>query len=221
MVGHIDPFSGDLFSQIASLENLFLSFREFRRGKRKKLDVQRFEIKSENNLFTLHEKLSNKIYRHSDYTAFYVTDPKLRHIHKASVPDRIIHHAVYRVLYPLFDKSFIFDSYSCRLKKGTHKAVLRLEKFAKIVSQNYAKPCHVLKCDIRKFFDSVNHEILLNLIGKKISDKNCLWLIKEIIDSFPKYPQGFVQPDLFERERESTFCVAPACRRGREFPSVI
>lgn len=175
----------DLFSKIISLENLFLSWREFRRGKRKKKDVCQFERNLEDNLFLLHYELKNKTYHHSDYTSFYITDPKLRHIHKACVLDRVVHHAVYRVLYPIFNKSFIFDSYSCRVDKGTHKALDRLEKFTKKISRNYTQPCWALKCDIKKFFDSVNHEILFSIITKRIKDDDTIRLIKEIIESFP------------------------------------
>jgi len=174
----------NLFSQIISLENLFLSWREFRKGKRGKLDVQRFERNLEDNLFEVHQQLKSQTYRHSHYTSFYVTDPKLRHIHKANVRDRIIHHAIYRILYSFFDKTFIFDSYSCRLEKGTHKVVKRLERFTRKISQNYIKPCFALKCDIKKFFDSVDHSILFNLIKKKISDKKALNLIWRIITSY-------------------------------------
>lgn len=174
----------NLFEQIISLENLFASWKEFRLGKRKKTDVQVFERNLEDNLFNLHLELKNKTYRHSDYTSFYITDPKSRHIHKAEVRDRIVHHAIYRILYPIFDKGFIFDSYSCRNKKGTRKAVARLESFTRIVSKNYTNTCWALKCGVKKFFASVDHQILLSLIKKKISDKNVLWLISEIIYSF-------------------------------------
>ena len=148
----------------------------------------------EDNLFQLHYELLSKIYRHSDYTSFYVTDPKVRHIHKACVRDRIVHHAVYRVLYPIFDKSFIFDSYSCRNKKGTHKAVDRLESFARKISKNYTQPCWALKCDVKKFFNSVDHKILFNLLKERISDPEALDLLRKIIDSF--------QVGDSERERE-------------------
>lgn len=182
----------NLFSQIVSLENLFLGWKEFRRGKRKKQDVQEFEKHFEDRLFQLHYDLKNKTYRHSYYTSFYITDPKLRHIHKACVKDRIVHHAVYRVLYLIFDKTFIFDSYSCRIGKGTHKAVSRLEKFTRKVSKNYTQPCWALKCDIKVFFDSVDHLILFELIKKKIQDHETLNLIWNIISSFSSR----------ERERE-------------------
>ena len=160
--------------------------------------MQLWERNLEDNLFKLHAELKYKIYRHSDYTAFYITDPKQRHIHKADVRDRILHHAVYRVLYPIFDKSFIFDSYSCRLNKGTHKAVARLENFARKVSKNYTSPCFGLKCDIKKFFDSVDHTILYEIVERRIGDKDVLWLLREIIDSF-----NLALPDVqIERERE-------------------
>ena len=159
----------DSFQKIISLENLFLAWREFRRGKRKKFDVQLFERNLEDNLFDLHQELKNQTYQHGDYTSFYITDPKLRKIHKAPVRDRVLHHAVYRVLYSIFDKTFIHDSYSCRLKKGTHKAVDRLEVFIRKVSKNYTGRCFVLKCDIKKFFHSVDQQILINLVSEKIS----------------------------------------------------
>jgi len=107
----------NLFNKIISLENLFASWKEFRKGKRKKIDVQEFERNLEDSLFALNLELKNKTYRHSDYTSFYVTDPKSRHIHKACVKDRIVHHAIYRILYPMFNPIFIDDSYSCRNKK--------------------------------------------------------------------------------------------------------
>ncbi|MEK9174510.1 MAG: hypothetical protein AAB725_00890, partial [Patescibacteria group bacterium] len=124
-----------IFKKIISLENLFLAWREFKKGKRKRLDVQEFEFNLEDNLFQFNYELKNKTYKHNLYIPFYVTDPKLRHIHKATVCDRVLHQAVFRVLYPLFDKNFIYDSYSCRVGKGTHKAVTRLENFCRKLSQ--------------------------------------------------------------------------------------
>ena len=183
------------------MENLYLSYKEFRRGKRKKPDVQLFERHLEDNLFELHHQLKNKTYQHSNYTSFYITDPKRRHIHKASVKDRVVHHAVYRLLYPIFDESFIYDSYSCRLKKGTHKAINRLEKFTRIVSRNHTRPCFALKCDIKKFFASVDHNILYKLVKRKINDKDVLGLIWGIIKSFDSKNQLPRKLEI-ERERE-------------------
>jgi retron-type reverse transcriptase len=173
-----------IFEKIISLENLYISWKEFKRGKTKKLDVQKFEMFLEDNLFNLHQELKSRTYRHSNYTDFYIIDPKLRQIHKASVKDRVLHHAIYRILYPIFDKNFIFDSYSCRNRKGAQKAVLRLENFCRKASKNYTRICYCLKCDIKKYFDSIDHKILVALLRKQINDEEVMWLLKETIRSF-------------------------------------
>lgn len=147
-------------------------------------------------------KLRNKTYKHFHYTSFYVNDPKLRHIHKASVRDRVLHHAIFRILYPIFDKSFIFDSYSCRLGKGTHSAVNRLKNFLRKLSANNYRNIYVLKCDIKKFFGSINQNLLIKIIRNKIKDENLIWLIKTIIRSFQTednkgLPLGNVTSQLF------------------------
>ncbi len=156
----------------------------------------------EDNLFQLHQELKDKTYRPDSYLAFYVQDPKLRHIHKASVRDRVLHQAVFRVLYPIFDKGFIYDSYSSRLGKGTHIAVERLGIFLRKLSRNYRKPIFALKCDISKFFDSIDQQTLLNLIKNKIFDPSAVWLIEKIVKSFQKNPDkglplGNVTSQLF------------------------
>lgn len=99
-----------------------------------------------------------------------------------------MHHAVFRMLYPIFDKAFIYHSYSCRNEKGTHRAVNRLQKFARKTSENNTKTCFILKCDIRRFFGSIDRSILIGLIQKKIKDKNTMCLMTEIIKSFSTSP---------------------------------
>ena len=172
------------YDNLISIKNLFQAWDEFVKGKRKKKDVQEFHLNLEDNLFELHRKLKNKTYKHGDYEDFYVSDPKRRHIHKAKVTDRIVHHLLYKYLYGVFDKTFIYDYYSCRLDKGTHKAVKRLEKFTRKVSSNYTRSCWALKLDIKKFFASVDHKILLELLEKRVQDKDILWLLREVIQSF-------------------------------------
>ena len=172
------------YLNLISIENLFQAWSEFRKGKTKRLDVQEFERHLEDNLFDLFNSLKNKTYRHGDYQSFYVQDPKQRHIHKARVSDRVVHHLLYTFLYNLFDKSFVYDSYSCRLNKGTHKGVKRLEEFTRKVSRNYTNNCFALKLDIKKFFASIDHKILIKLLEKKIIDKDILWLLAQIIFSF-------------------------------------
>lgn len=172
------------YEDIIATLNIFQAWEEFVKGKKKKEDVQGFNRNLEDNLFELHRKLKNQTYRHGTYQDFYVSDPKRRHIHKANVSDRIVHHLLYKYLYELFDKTFIYNSYSCRLGKGTHKGVKRLAKFGRIVSKNYTRQCWALKLDIKKFFASVDQKILKDLIKRKIKDKNILWLIVGVIDSF-------------------------------------
>lgn len=174
----------NIFEKIISLENLFLAWKEFKKGKNKKEDVREFNLNLEENIFQLHQELKDNTYKHSNYTAFYITDPKLRHIHKACVRDRVLHHAVFRILYFIFNKGFIFDSYSCRLNKGTHRAARRLKVFCRRSSRNNSKNFFALKCDIKKFFDSVDQKILIDLITRKIKDRNVLCLLQVIIGSF-------------------------------------
>ena len=172
------------YSTFVSLNNLFVAWGEFRRGKKNKVDVQLFERNLEDNLFQLHHELKYKTYRHGSYESFYVNDPKRRHIHKASVRDRVVHHLLYIYLYQRFNQHFIYDSYSCRLEKGTHKAVDRLEIFTRRVSKNYTKNCWVLHLDIKKFFASVDHSMLKSFLTMGIDNVDILWLLEEVIDSF-------------------------------------
>jgi len=172
------------FEDIISLENLLEAWQEFLRGKRKKKDVQEFHANLMDNILELHYDLLYHRYEHGGYKAFKVHDPKTRNIHKASVRDRLLHHAIYRQLYPFFDRTFIFDSYSCRLEKGTHKAIIRFNQFFLKVSKNNTKTCWVIKGDIRKFFASIDHKILINILKDYIPDKDIVWLLTKVIDSF-------------------------------------
>jgi len=174
------------FNNIICVQNLLISWQEFLNGKRKRADAILFSMNLMDNIFSLHNDLKNKTYKHSNYEAFKINDPKPRDIHKAKVRDRLLHHAIYRILYPYFDKKFIYDSYSCRVEKGTHKAIYRFESFIKKVSNNNTKQCWVLKCDIKKFFASIDHNILKSILEKHTQDKDTLWLLNNIIDSFPK-----------------------------------
>lgn len=172
------------FDEIISVENLLSAWKEFILGKRGKKDVQEFSHNLMDNIFSLHRDLINHTYKHGGYQAFKINDPKPRDIHKASVRDRLAHHAIYRILYPFFNRTFIADSYSCRNEKGTHKAIDVFRRFAWKVSKNNTRTCWILKCDIRKFFANIDHNILLGILGKYIPDKNILWLLENVIESF-------------------------------------
>ena len=172
------------YKQIISLENLMQAWKEFLNGKRLRKDVQEFERNLMEHIIALHKDLSTKIYKHSTYHPFKISDPKPRDIHKANVRDRLLHHALYRTLYPYFDSKFIHDSYSCRINKGTHRTINRFRSMILKVSKNNTKTCWVLKCDIRKFFANIDHAILRSILAKHIQDTNALWLLNEIISSF-------------------------------------
>ncbi len=161
-----------------------MAWRRFSKGKRSKKDVALFELHLEDNIFLLHQKLVSDEWKPDPYKIFFVQDPKLRRIHKASVADRVLYQAMYQVVYQIFDKHFIYDSYASRNFKGTHRGVKRFQTFAGKVSGNHRRPAFVLKCDIRRFFDSVDHTILLRLIEQRISDKELLRLLENIIGSF-------------------------------------
>ena len=172
------------FEDIISIENLLEAWKEFLRGKRGKADVQEFCLRLMDNIFSLHNDLANYSYQHGGYQAFNIFDPKPRNIHKASVRDRLLHHAIYRKLYPFFDKTFIADSYSCRINKGTHKAINRFHSLAYRIGKNHTKTCWILKCDIKKFFASIDHKILMEILKQYIPDQNILWLLEKVIGSF-------------------------------------
>ena len=179
-----DSCMDNIFSEIISVGNLFSAWCEFRRGKRGRYDVQEFERHLEDNVFELNEDLLNGWYHHGSYHRFHIYDPKHRIIHKAAVRDRLVHHALFRILNPIFERSFIYDSYSCRVGKGTHAAVNRLEVFARKASENNTSPCFALKFDIKKFFDSVDHKILLEILKQKISCTKTNRLLVEIVGSY-------------------------------------
>jgi retron-type reverse transcriptase len=172
------------YNNIISIENLLASWQEFLRGKKSRKDVARFSVRLSDNIMKLHYDLKNKTYTHGLYEGFKINDPKPRDIHKASVRDRLLHHAIYRALYPFFDKKFVHDSYSCRAGKGTHKALYRFESVVQKVSKNNTKQCWILKCDIKKFFANIDRNILKQILTRHISDKDTLWLLERVIDSF-------------------------------------
>ncbi len=182
------------YSDIIALENLVEAWKEFVNEKRGRKDVQDFQRNLMGNIIALHRDLAERTYRHSPYYAFNISDPKPRNIHKANVRDRLVHHALYRSLYPLFDRTFIAHSFSCRRGKGSHKALNAFQTFARKVSHNHKKTVWVLKCDIRKFFASIDQAILIEIIKEYISDPDILWLISEIIGSFQSTKEGIGLP---------------------------
>ncbi|MEK7586252.1 MAG: reverse transcriptase/maturase family protein [Patescibacteria group bacterium] len=187
------------YNNIISVESLLGAWCEFRSGKSKRLDVQEFEYRLMNNILSLHRDLLNHTYHHSPYHQFTIVDPKPRIIHKATVRDRVVHRAIYRALYWHFHPRFINDSYSCQLGKGTHRALDCFRSLAYQASQNHTKTLWVLKCDIKKFFASIDHPTLLKLLYQVNAiagtwDNNLFNLIKEVVTSFHSARPGVGLP---------------------------
>ncbi len=182
------------YKDIITLENLLSTWQKFLRRKRHKKDVINFQAKLADNIVDLYESLKSKKYVHGEYSAFKISDPKPRDIHKATVRDRFVHHLIYRKLYRYFDDRFIFDSFSCRKHKGTHRAIARFKYFAGKVSKNHTRTCYVLKCDIKKFFASIDQEILMKILARHIADPDILRLIKQVVSSFYSTQPGIGLP---------------------------
>lgn len=181
---HQQHHSIELFERMVAAENIFAAWEKFRRGKRKRPDVLSYEQNLEENLFDLQTDLKTGAYRHGTYQPFTVFDPKKRRIHKATVRDRVVHQALVNVLEPIYERQFIFDSFSCRCEKGTHAAVRRLRLFLRRASSNNTRTVYALKCDIKKFFDSVDHHLLFQFLAERVTDYRFLAVLWEIINSF-------------------------------------
>jgi len=187
----------NIYDDLISLENILICWNEFKKGKSKKYDVMEFERYLEDNIFKLHSELTSLTYKHDPYVRFNIYDPKHRIIHKAEVKDRLVHYIVFKELYKIFNPTFIFHSYSSRDNKGTHLAVKNLSDALRKESGNYTQPAYVLKCDIKKFFHSVSHQKLFEIIKNRVKDPKFLWLVWQIISSFSTPVENFPQ-----RERE-------------------
>jgi len=170
---------GNLFDSLCSFENIHLAYLKARKGKRFKKDIISFSYELENNLILIKKSLETQTYEHGKYKEFIIQDSKKRLIRAPLFKDRIVHHALCNIIEPIFEKTFIFDSYACRINKGVHRGIKKLKAFLKDNKDEYC-----LKCDISKYFDSINQEILLRIIKNKIKDEKIIWLIKQIINSF-------------------------------------
>jgi len=166
---------GNIFGAVVDWRNLWRAARLARRGKRSRHNVLDFEFHLEFELLRIRRALQDRTYLPGAYRSFFINEPKRRMISAAPYRDRVVHHALTSVLEPIFERSFIFDSYACRKGKGTHAAVRRAQQFARRCG-------YILKADIRKFFPSMDHEVLKRLVARKVKDHNVLWLVGTIID---------------------------------------
>jgi len=165
-----------MFTQLLQWQNLLLAFHRAAKGKRGQPEVAEFEYRLEENLLSLQRELANFFYRPGRYRSFPIHEPKSRLISAASFRDRVVHHALCNLIEPVFDRSFIHDSYANRLNKGTHRALNRCQQFARRYK-------YVLSCDIVQFFPAIDHAILLKTLKRKINDRRIIWLIQTILKS--------------------------------------
>ncbi|MDL2005825.1 reverse transcriptase/maturase family protein [Vibrio parahaemolyticus] len=170
-----------MFEQIIQFENLMAAAHDAQKGKRFKAPVMRYMSNVEENLINTQNHLIWGSYVPSQHRRFCVYEPKMRTISAPPFHDRVVHHAIHRVIEPIIDKRFIFDSYACRVGKGTHSAADRVQRFIRIVKKNNGK-VFALKADISKFFNSINHATLKCVIGKHIGCKRTLALLERIVD---------------------------------------
>ncbi len=178
------------YKLISSPENIWLAWKEYRKGKRTCPVVREFEYELEENLLELIEDLHGETFQHGGYSKFVVRDPKQRTISAPLVRDHIVHQAIYNVLYPFFEKVFLPFSFSCRKNKGTYKAVELISKYLRQVSRNHRKECWVLHGDIKKCFDSINHKVLLELLNERIKCNKTIKLLNKIIASYDVRSSG-------------------------------
>ncbi|MFN7703470.1 MAG: reverse transcriptase domain-containing protein [Chryseotalea sp.] len=177
----------NIFDKIASIENLQLADLKAQKGKSNQYGVKLHLRNQEQNIIALHNTLLNGNYKTSRYDVFTIYEPKERLVYRLPYyPDRITHHAVMNVLEPIFVNTFTKDTYSCIKGRGIHKLFYTLKQ--DLVNENQTRYC--LKFDIKKFYPSIDHDILKSLIRKKIKDHRLLKLLDEIIDSAPGLPIG-------------------------------
>lgn len=164
----------NLFPDLIRFDNLRQAYRKAARGKRGKPPVAAFELDLEANLLGLQSEVTDHSYRPGGYYSFHIRDPKHRLISAAPFRDRVVHHALCNLIEPLFERTFIGDSYANRLGKGTHRALDRTQQFAR-------RYPYVLQCDVREFFPSIDHTCLRSILARKLPDPDVLWLIDAIL----------------------------------------
>ncbi|MDR2741763.1 MAG: reverse transcriptase/maturase family protein [Treponema sp.] len=172
-----------LWERIIDFENLYHAFREASTGKRYRWESLKFKSNLEENLITLQNELIWDMYKPEPYRQFIIKEPKQRLISAPTFRDRVIHHALCQIIEPVFDNRMIYETFACRRGKGTHAAMYHTQKYARAAQRKWGE-YYVLKCDIKSFFPSVNHNILIDIIRRYIRDRKAMNLIGVIIRSY-------------------------------------
>jgi RNA-directed DNA polymerase len=179
---------GNLYDKICSLDNLRLADERARRGKRRSYGVKFHDRNRESNILKLHHQLKNKTFKTSPYEIFKIYEPKERDIYRLPYfPDRIMHHAVMNIMEPIWMSIFTADTYSCIKGRGIHTCAAKLKK---ALQEDHQHTRYCLKLDIRRFYPTIDHQILKDILSRKIKDKDVMWLLGEVIDSAAGVPIG-------------------------------
>ncbi|MDP3026768.1 MAG: reverse transcriptase domain-containing protein [Nanoarchaeota archaeon] len=176
----------NIYQNICSEDNLILAFNKAGKGKSKRRYVKRFKRNLKKNILKLSEELLTQTYKLNKLKTFTLRDPKTRKISKSAFRDRVVYHALCNLIIPILEKSFIYDSYANQIGKGTLKALERFDYFKRKVSKNNTQECFVLKADIKHYFQEVDHEVLIEIIKRKITDEKVIWLIRQILANTPE-----------------------------------
>lgn len=173
--------ANDYQEDIFSYGNIYRNYLKCRSNKRNSKDALRFEVNAEENISILESQLNRKIYHPSCCSLFTAQKPKVREIFASTFKDRVVHHVLITELTKIWEPQFIHDSYSCREGKGTHKAVVKLQKSLREITKNGNIKAYYLQLDIKDFFISINKSILWDLVKKQVSDSKTLWLCEKTI----------------------------------------
>lgn len=176
--------SKKMFRKLTSFQNLYFAYKECLKRKRNTKSAQEIEPLYEKILWKIKRELEGKAWQPKPYRAFVVEKPSLREIFAADFQDRIVHHALFRIINPILEPTFIYHSYACRKRKGTHLAVKNLRKSLRIYCQ-YGRQIYFLKADIKSFFTSIDKKVLIRIIKKEIKNEDVIWLVKKIVLTNP------------------------------------
>ena len=175
--------SPTIFERITAWDNLVAAYREARKGKRRSPEVAAFDVDAFANLVNIHEHLLRGTWRPGVARRFWVRDPKWREITAPPFSDRIVHHAIVRIIEPLFERRFIHDSYACRRGKGTHAAVRRTQSFLRGAVRTWPQP-YIVKVDVKSYFASIDHDVLLRQMSRVVRDDRVLALLRTVYSGY-------------------------------------
>ena len=195
-----------------TIEAVFNAYFDCRRSKRNSINQLRFEVDLEKNLVALFNDLCNGDYQIGRSVAFVITHPKIREVWAADFRDRVVHHLIYNAVFDRYQRRFIRDSYACMPGRGTHDGLRRVSVFARSITRNWTRPAYCLKADVANFFNSINHQILVDLADRHVLEEWLRKLICQVVKHDPRANFSMRSPPaLFEKvPRHKSFLHAPA-----------